>query len=74
MEGWNVSVGVFKNKSYHTKNFTYTQFLAVKNPDYEVPRYRDPAMIGILVAMIFMFITICVVLRLFSRCNLKTCK
>ncbi|XP_044761692.1 uncharacterized protein LOC123318972 isoform X1 [Coccinella septempunctata] len=30
-------------------------------------KYVDPAMIGILVAMFFMFITICVVLRLFSR-------
>ncbi|XP_049820753.1 uncharacterized protein LOC109605412 isoform X2 [Aethina tumida] len=30
-------------------------------------KYVDPAMIGILVAMFLMFITICVVLRLFSR-------
>ncbi|XP_063912405.1 uncharacterized protein LOC135129206 isoform X3 [Zophobas morio] len=30
-------------------------------------KYIDPAMIGILVAMFLMFITICVVLRLFSR-------
>ncbi|XP_066156206.1 uncharacterized protein jus [Euwallacea fornicatus] len=31
------------------------------------PRYIDPAMIGILVAMFLMFITICIVLRLFSK-------
>lgn len=30
-------------------------------------RYIDPAMIGILVAMFLMFITICIVLRLFSK-------
>ncbi|KAF7286219.1 hypothetical protein GWI33_006907 [Rhynchophorus ferrugineus] len=30
-------------------------------------RYVDPAMIGILVAMFLMFITICIVLRLFSK-------
>ncbi|KAK9879086.1 hypothetical protein WA026_003899 [Henosepilachna vigintioctopunctata] len=53
--------------------------IAVVKPDgkveCEVPaqssthpgKYVDPAMIGILVAMFLMFITICVVLRLFSR-------
>ncbi|XP_060524174.1 uncharacterized protein LOC132700703 isoform X2 [Cylas formicarius] len=34
---------------------------------YTPERYVDPAMIGILVAMFLMFITICVVLRLFSK-------
>lgn len=34
---------------------------------YTPEKYLDPAMIGILVAMFLMFITICVVLRLFSR-------
>ncbi|KAJ8912451.1 hypothetical protein NQ315_002817, partial [Exocentrus adspersus] len=34
---------------------------------YTPERYVDPAMIGILVAMFLMFITICIVLRLFSK-------
>ncbi|KAG5882931.1 hypothetical protein JTB14_012658 [Gonioctena quinquepunctata] len=34
---------------------------------YTPEKYVDPAMIGILVAMFLMFITICVVLRLFSK-------
>nr|XP_023018653.1 uncharacterized protein LOC111507554 isoform X1 [Leptinotarsa decemlineata] len=34
---------------------------------YTPEKYIDPAMIGILVAMFLMFITICVVLRLFSK-------
>ncbi|VEN53777.1 unnamed protein product [Callosobruchus maculatus] len=34
---------------------------------YTPERYIDPTMIGILVAMFLMFITICVVLRLFSK-------
>lgn len=42
-------------------------FLAVKHT-IEEPGYTvDPTMIGILVAMIVMFIIICVVLRLFSK-------
>ncbi|XP_057660156.1 uncharacterized protein LOC130896227 isoform X1 [Diorhabda carinulata] len=52
--------------------------LAVMKPDgkiecevvqtkYSPEKYIDPAMIGILVAMFLMFITICVVLRLFSK-------
>ncbi|XP_065170060.1 uncharacterized protein jus isoform X2 [Atheta coriaria] len=40
--------------------------VAVKNETHP-EKYIDPAMIGILVAMFLMFITICVVLRLFSK-------
>jgi len=40
--------------------------IAEKN-EVKPVKYIDPAMIGILVAMFLMFITICVVLRLFSR-------
>lgn len=41
--------------------------LAVPNTDYSPQRYIDPAMIGILVVMFLMFITICIVLRMFSK-------
>jgi len=41
--------------------------LAVPNTDPSPQRYIDPAMIGILVVMFLMFITICIVLRMFSK-------
>ncbi|XP_050308558.1 uncharacterized protein LOC126744973 [Anthonomus grandis grandis] len=41
--------------------------IPMANSDPNPPRFIDPAMIGILVAMFLMFITICVVLRLFSK-------
>lgn len=41
--------------------------VVVQQASTDPGKYVDPAMIGILVAMFFMFITICVVLRLFSR-------
>ncbi|XP_017783614.1 PREDICTED: uncharacterized protein LOC108567574 [Nicrophorus vespilloides] len=49
-----------------TKSDGTHECISVKN-EVTPERYVDPAMIGILVAMFLMFITICVVLRLFSR-------
>lgn len=70
MVKWNVWVSIVFNCSRFQCVFFLIGFFfktAVTTEDEGVPRYRDPAMIGILVAMFLMFITICVVLRLFSK-------
>lgn len=54
------------HQSIHSLHLYFVFVLAVKNT-VQPEKYVDPAMIGILVAMFLMFITICVVLRLFSR-------
>ncbi|EEZ98417.2 uncharacterized protein jus isoform X1 [Tribolium castaneum] len=53
-------------KEPSTKPDGSVECIVVQNAYYP-KKYVDPAMIGILVAMFLMFITICVVLRLFSR-------
>ncbi|XP_022903754.1 uncharacterized protein [Onthophagus taurus] len=60
-----VCVCMFEMQAILQQDGTYI-CQAIKNVVTPV-RYVDPTMIGILVAMFLMFITICVVLRLFSR-------